>query len=286
LHLTGSKLGKLVWMRIGSGVVTVLCLLAASVLPAQSADVAKQIVDTMLAHQNDPGEHRNRYMYLSEERSERTGGHLWRERVIETSLGKVRLLVAEDGRTLSPQRAAAERGRLEALVSHPEAFQRHEQSMHDDELHAEQMLTLLHTAFLFDEPQMDGDDLRIHFRPDPAYQPKTLEERVLHAMTGAVLVDERTRQLHRVEALIPNDVVLGYGILGTIHAGSYFNTTHEIAPGNEWKPSVVNTAIEGKALLFKEIGKNQHVVNGEFKLLPPNLTLAEAVDMLEREQQM
>lgn len=261
-----------------------LCLLAASVLPAQNADVAKQIVDTMLAHQNDPREHRNRYMYLSEERSERTGGHLWRELVVETSLGKVRLLIAEDGRMLSPQRASAERGRLESVLAHPDAFQRRTQH---DELHVEQMmLALLDTAFLFDKPEMDGDDLRIHFRPDPAYQPKTPEDKVFHAMTGAVLIDERTRQLHRVEALVPNDVVFDYGFLGTIHAGSYFNTTHEIAPGNEWKPSVVNTAIEGKTLPLKEIEKNQHIVNGEFKLLPPNLTLAEAVDMLEHEQQM
>ena len=33
-----------------------------------------KIVDTMLAHESDPAEHRNKYMYLSEERSERTGG--------------------------------------------------------------------------------------------------------------------------------------------------------------------------------------------------------------------
>ena len=50
------------------------------------------------------------------------------------------------------------------------------------------MLALLRTAFLFDEPQAQGGDIRIGFRPDPTYQPKTIEEKVLHAMSGTVLV--------------------------------------------------------------------------------------------------
>jgi hypothetical protein len=159
-------------------------------------------------------------------------------------------------------------------------FRRREQSMKNDEEHAEQMLTLLHKAFLFDEPQPDGGDMRIGYRPDPAYQPKTMEEKVLHAMSGVVLVDERTMQLHRIEGKIPTDLSLGYGILGTIHAGSSFSTTHEMEPGGEWKNAVVNTAIEGKAMLFKEIGKTEHVVHSEFTQVSDNISLAEAVALL------
>jgi hypothetical protein len=43
-----------------------------------------------------------------------------------------------------------------------------------------------------------------------------MEEKVLHAMSGTVLVDERTNQLHRIEGKIPADVNLGYGLLGTV----------------------------------------------------------------------
>jgi hypothetical protein len=222
-------------IRVGRSAVVLLGLLAAGPLRAQNSDAARRIVDTMLAHEGDPGEHRLKYMYLSEERSERTGGHLWRERVVETAAGKVRILLAEDGKPLSPERAAAERARLADVVAHPDAFQRREQAMKNDEQHAEQMLALLHKAFLFDEPRTDGSDVRIAYRPDPAYQPKTMEEKVLHAMSGAVLVDERTKQLHRIEGKVPSDVSLGYGLLGTVHAGSSFSTTHELEPGGEWK---------------------------------------------------
>src|SRR5277367_531601 len=252
-------------MRVGRFAMVLLGLLAGGAVRAQSLTDAQRIVETMLAHEGDPAEHRNMYLYMSEERSDRTGGHLWTERVVETSMGKVRLLLAEDGKPLSAARQAAEKAKLEDIAAHPEAFQKHEQAMKNDEVHAEEMLALLHKAFLFDEPRLEGGDLRIGYRPDPAYQPKTMEEKVLHAMSGAVMVDEKTLQLHRIEGKIPADVSLGYGLLGTIHAGSSFSTTHEMEPGGEWKDAMVNTAIEGKAMLFKEIGRNERMVHSEFK---------------------
>ncbi len=273
-------------MGVGRGAVVLLGLLTVGAVRAQSADVprssdaARRIVDTMLTHEGDPAEHRLKYMYLSEERSERTGGHVWTERVVETPMGKVRLLLAEDGKPLSAERQAAERAKLADIAAHPDAFQKREQAMKNDEQHAEQMLALLHKAFLFDEPRPEGGDLRIGFRPDPAYQPKTMEEKVLHSMSGVVLVDERTKQLHRIEGKIPADVNLGYGLLGTIHAGSSFSTEHEMEQGGEWKDALVNTAIDGKAMLFKEIGRNEHVVHSEFKRMSDSINVADAVALL------
>jgi hypothetical protein len=275
-------------MGVGRNGVVLLGLLAVGAVQAWSADigrssdVARRIVDTMLTHEGDPAEHRLKYMYLSEERSDRTGGHVWTERVVETPLGKVRLLLAEDGKPLSAERQAAERAKLADIAAHPDALQRREQAMKNDEQHAEQMLALLHKAFLFDEPRTEGNDLRIEFRPDPAYQPKTMEEKVLHAMSGVVLVDDRTKQLHRIEGKIPADVNLGYGLLGTVHAGSSFNTEHEMEQGGEWKEALANTAIEGKAMLFKEIGRNEHVVHSDFKRMSDNINVADAVALLVR----
>ena len=273
-------------MGVGRSAVVLLGLLAVCAVRAQSSDTARssdaarRIVDTMLTHEGDPAEHRFKYMYLSEERSERTGGHLWTERVVETERGKVRLLLAEDGKPLSPERQAAEKAKLKDIAAHPDTFQKREQAMKNDEEHAEQMLALLHKAFLFDEPRPEGSDLKIGFRPDPAYQPKTMEEKVLHAMSGVVLVDERTNQLHRIEGKIPADVSLGYGLLGTVHAGSSFSTEHEMEQGGEWKDALVNTAIDGKAMLFKEIGRNEHVVHSEFKRMSDSVNVADAVALL------
>ena len=268
-------------MRVKIG--TLLCLLvAACIARGQSSGTARQLVDRMLAHENNPGEHRNLYTYFSEERSERTGGRLWRERVVETAMGRIRLLLTEDGQPLNSSRLEAERAKLREIVAHPDAFMKHEQMARGDELHAEQMLLLLRKGFMFDEPKTEGKDLKIGYRPDPSYKPQSLEERVLHAMVGVILVDGRTQELHRMEGRVPEDVNLGFGLLGTIHAGSGFSSSHEAAPGNEWKASVIDTAINGKAMLFKAIGKNEHTVYTDFKLVPEDINLAQAVEMVQR----
>jgi hypothetical protein len=72
------------------------------------------------------------------------------------------------------------------------------------------------------------------------------------------------------------------GLLSTVHAGSSFNTTHEMEPGGDWKDAIMNTAIEGKAMLFKEIGRNEHVVHSDFVQLRQDLSLAQAVELVER----
>src|SRR5271168_4872604 len=135
-------------MCVGRWAIVLLGLLAAGAARAQSSTDARRIVETMLAHEGDPAEHRLKYMYLSEERSERTGGHLWTERVVETAMGKVRLLLAEDGKPLSKERQQTEKAEPVDMAAHPDVFRRREQSMKNDEEHAEQMLTLLHKAFL------------------------------------------------------------------------------------------------------------------------------------------
>ena len=62
------------------------------------------------------------------------------------------------------------------------------------------VLVLLPKAFLFDSPQPEGDCLRVHYRPNPDYQPTSLEERVLHSMSGMVIIDAKTLRLREIEA--------------------------------------------------------------------------------------
>src|ERR1700679_3365590 len=111
-------------MRMGmrAGVVAV-SLLATGGLEAQSSQAARHVVDTMLLHVGNASEHSNLYMYMSEERSDRTGGHLWTEGVAETSVGKVRLLVAEDGKPLNTERATGEKARPGIISEHADGLQ-------------------------------------------------------------------------------------------------------------------------------------------------------------------
>jgi hypothetical protein len=246
---------------------------------------AQQIVTTMLANEDVAAQHRDHYAYLSKERSDRTGGHLWTEKVVETNAGKVRMLLEEDGQPLSADRIAQERGRLAVVVADPEAFQRKEQALRDDEAHARTMLTLLPKAFLFGNVRQQSDELLIDFRPNPDYQTQSLEERVLHGMSGSMMIDAKAMRLHHIEGRMPTDLSIGFGLLATIHAGSSFATSRDptsISATPEWKTTLIDSAIDGKAILFKSIARNEHAEHSEFIRVPNDMSVAQAVALAEQ----
>ena len=241
----------------------------------------------MVAQENEAEQHRERYEYLSEERSERTGGHLWRELVAETSAGKVRYLLAVDGQPLTGDKLAAERARLAETAAHPDAFARREQTLKNDEQHAREMLNLLPKAFLFENPRQEGSYLRVDFKPNPAYAPQSMEERILHGMVGSVVVETGKMRLRELDGRLPEDVNIAFGLVATIKAGSHFSTTREpvhTGPvyGTEWKTQSLDTDVTGRAIFFKAIGKQEHAEHADFKILPPDITVAQAVALVEK----
>jgi hypothetical protein len=254
---------------------------AAADVPRQSA-VAQQLVTVMIANEDAAAQHVDHYAYLSQERSDRTGGHLWTEKVVETNAGKVRMLLAEDGQPLSPERIAEQRGLLAAIVADPAAFARRSQAIKDDELHSRQMLKLVSRAFLFGDVRPEGGYLRIDYHPNPDYQPQSMEERVLHGMEGTLLIDPAAMRLHYIDGRLPEDVSIGFGLLATIHAGSSFATTRDRLGQPDWKTTLVDTAINGKVIFFKSIAKNEHTVHSNFVRVPNDLTVAQAVAIAEQ----
>ena len=259
----------------------VLAVLSCGTAVAQIAPPMETMA-TLLAHERSAAENKGLFAYVAKERSERTGGHLWTEKVVETRAGKVRMLVAEDDVPLSAERIGQERGRLAGIVADPAAFARKEQALKNDELKAKQMLELLPKAFVFENPRLEGGFERMDYRPNPAYQPQNLEERVLHSMVGSLLVDPKAVRLRELDGRLPEDVSIGFGILATIHAGSRFRTERQPTSTGEWKTTLIDTDINGRAIFFKAISRKQHTERSEFREVPADTTVVKAVELVER----
>jgi hypothetical protein len=237
------------------------------------------LVQEMVAHEDDDSAHRDRYEFVSKERSERTGGHLWTERVVETSQGRVRRLIAVDGQPVSAERDHQERARLQAIVVNPSAFLRSEQTEMGDEKHSRQMLDMLPRAYLFDHVRLENGVWRMDFHPNPAYSPTSLEERVLYGMSGWVAIDEQQQRMIHIEGKLPQDVSIGFGFLATIHAGSQFSSDRRDM-GGHWRTVHVLSDIRGRAALFKTLARNSEVTRSEFVYLDSGTSIAQAVELL------
>jgi len=255
-------------------------LCAATSFAVAGAQTAKQIVQTMMVNERYAAEHKSHFEYVSRERSERTHGQMWTERIVETPQGRVHDLLAVDGNPVSAQVEAQERGRLAGDAAHPEDMVKREAAELSDENHARQMLDLLGRGFLLENLRADGPDWHIDFRPDDAFSPDSTEEKVLHGMTGYLLVGRRSMRLRHVEGRLPADVSIGFGLLATIKAGSSFTTTKEEFDG-QWRTVRTVSDIRGKAALFKSLSRSQDVTRGEFRRVPDDLSVAQAVVMAE-----
>ncbi|WP_263411034.1 hypothetical protein [Terriglobus tenax] len=231
----------------------------------------------VVANERAALQHKPPYLYTSFERSDRTGGKLWKERVAEVAEGRVRYLLEEDGKPLDAARQQAELAKLKKIATDPAAFIRAEQARKNDEKHAQQMLELLPHAFLFELAGTDGRYTRILYKPNPDYAPQNYEERVLHGMSGSMLVDTQEIRLHSLEGKLNDDVSFGYGLLATIHSGSNFSTQRDEVGQGVWKTVKVETHIDGRAIFFKTIGRQQVSNHEAFKPLPAETTLAQAV---------
>ncbi len=239
-----------------------------------------QVVSAMIAQEDDTAAHRDTYEFLSKERSARTGGQVWTERVVETSFGRVRFLLAVDGKPLNAEQEGVERGRLAGIVADSEAFLSKERAQKEDETSARKMLDLLPKAFVFDNVRLKDGVWTMDFHPNPEYSPHGMEERVLCAMSGTVVIDASQERLMHVEARLPQDVSIGFGILATIKAGSHFSSDRADEDGH-WRTVHVLTEVQGKAVLFKSVGKQTEVTRSEFRYLQPGMTVAQAVALAE-----
>ena len=253
---------------------------AAGVAGADQAEPQspQQLVGEMVAHEEEP--HKDCYEYLNQERSDRTGGHLWTERVVETSKGKLRLLLAEDGKPLGADRAQAERAKLDAIAANPAAFERAEATSNNDEVHARQMLDSLPKGFLLEHVALNDNVWRVDYRPNPAYSPSTMEEHVLHGMSGWFTIDARDMRLVHIEGRLAQDVTMGLGLIN-IRAGSSFASDRADEDGR-WRTVRVQTDIRGRALLFKTISRSSDVTRSEFHYLDQTTTVPQAVALLEK----
>jgi hypothetical protein len=274
-------------VRLGLvGSVMTVVVMGAGRQSVRAADLqsagAKDLVQKMVTVENAEALRKGRFEYLSKERSERTGGQLWTERVVETSAGKVRRLVEADGKPLTAEQVAAEKAKLDGIAADPEGFRRRSQAVKDDEKHAKEMFGLMGKAFVFEGMRQDGEFVRIEFKPDPNYAPQSMEERVLHGMVGTVWIDSKSSRLRRLEGRLPADVSIGYGLIATVKAGSNFATERAPVMGDEWKTSLVDTDITGRAIFFKAIGKKEHSEHTDFVQMAGDVTVAQAVALLEK----
>jgi hypothetical protein len=258
----------------GGRVALTLTLLAATAWPQEPGLIEKVAANEVAARQTRP-----HYFYVSEERSARTGGHLWKENVVETTDGPLRRLIAIDNRPLTPDEAAAEQRRIDSLVSNPDQFRRQNQAHKDDEDRATQLLQMLSSDFVLTPDGEANGCLRFNFQPKPNFRPASYQERVAHEMEGTISLKRAEDRLCTLDAKIVRPVEFGFGMLGHIDQGGHFSLARKQVDAMNWKSDHISVHINGRILMLKSLAQDQDAVRTGIRVVPKDLTLAQAAQL-------
>jgi hypothetical protein len=250
-------------------------------VPAQDSQplTADQLVRQMEVVEAAAKDERQLFVYRSKERSVRTGGKMWDELVVESSDGRIRRLLAIDGKPLSPPAQTAEDNRLKNLLKHPEEYRREGAALKEDEDRLAKLLQQVPKLYVFRIDGVDGDCTRVTFEPNPQFQEQTFQDRILHAMRGVLFIHKGNHRLCGMDAHLAYTVEFGFGLLGKVNVGSQFSVRREqILPG-QWKNVKINVHVDGRILLLKSVAREEDAAHFDFKPVPQDITPAQASAM-------
>jgi hypothetical protein len=251
-------------------------------LPAQARQdlSAIQIVNQMVQAESSAWKNRQHFLYRQEEKSNRTKGHLWKELVVETSDGPMERLISEDGKPLSSNQEKAEDRRITYLVNHPDEFRRETQRRRNDEARMPELLRELPRIFLFKTVGYSGDYARIAFQPNPSFQEKNYQDRVVHAMSGVLLIDTTDTRLCGLDVRLEHRVEFGFGLLGELSDNTHFSLAREeVSPGH-WEANKIRVHLDGTVLLLKSVSRDDDSSRDGFEPVAHDLTVAQAAAIL------
>ena len=238
-------------------------------------DLAGRVITNELRFQDD---HTN-WMYRLEKEQY---GKKEVEEIIETKEGSLSRLLSVNDRPLTAKQQEEEDQRVRELITSRSAKRKLQRALDADTLQGRRLFKMLPDAFVFNYAGGDGNLIKLRFRPNPNFDPPSLEARVFHDMEGEMWVDCKQERLAAFNGHLTQDVKFGLGLLGHLNKGGHFEVTQaEVVPGH-WDMTTMSVEMTGKALLFKSIGVQKRESRRDFHQVPDDLTLTQAADILGR----
>jgi hypothetical protein len=213
---------------------------------------------------------------------------------VETSEATAGMAIAYDGKPLTPEQRQYEQLRIERFVKNPEELRRKRAQEHEDAERTMRIVRALPDAFLYEYAgeEMGSNGIgsagkplvKLNLRPNPNYRPPSHVEDVLLGMQGYVLIDPERERIAAIDGTLFKEVSFGWGILGHLDRGGHFVVHQQAVEDDLWEISSMSLKFTGKILLFKSLAIDSTEVFSQFKRVATNLTFAQGVELLEKQQ--
>lgn len=249
-------------------VVSLFVLIGANTAVAQDAkQLVQQAVHTEL--NADRTDH-SKWLYYEVDRKPRNSVTQW---VAETDKGNLARVLKKGGQTFSTDQ---QREAMEQFIQDTGAQAKQRADDKHDDAQAAEMVKLLPDAFLWTQTGTNGNNITLHFKPDPDFHAPNREAKVFSAMEGDMEVDTASHRIASIKGRMVHDVKFGFGLLGRLKAGGTFDVERRETGHGVWQITTTHVHVHGRALLFKSISEQEDDVKSQFEELPGDISLQQA----------
>ena len=262
--------------RLTIALVLVVCIAA----PARDQSPplpAAELINEVVTNELTDRVLQRKWMYLIDKRE---GTQTLTEEQVETKDGPLYRVLAIDGTPLDPDQRQQDNARMDRLLHDPSQQLKSKRGHAEDEQKLETLMRLMPEAFLYDYDGVEGNLVRLKFRPNSNYNPPTYEARLAHSLAGTILIDSQQKRLAKLSGQLINRVEFGYGLLGHIDNGGTIEIGRiQVAP-SQWKTALINIQLSGRLVFFKTIDKQEYETRSDFRAVSGDLSLLEASQLL------
>jgi hypothetical protein len=254
---------------------------AAGLQDATTSYSAQEMVRRMVASEIAAQQHDHTKWHFFSKRQEDDGKVVVQEKV-QTVAGTLRRIVMLNGKPLSADELAKQSAKLEEYTRDSGAQEKRRREERADAEKARKMFEMFPEAFLYTNAGDDNGLVKLHFVPNPNFNPPTREAQVFHAMSGMLWIEPKQMRFAKMQASLMDDVKFGWGLLGHLdRGGTMLIEQKEIAP-EHWEIVHMDIDLKGKAVFFKSISVQQKEENYGFERVPDQMDVGTALAMLKR----
>jgi hypothetical protein len=190
---------------------------------------------------------------------------------------EVSTLVKKDGKPLSEEEQKKENEKVQKEIQDIEkreakkeakeekAKEEGKDKKEDDDVGIETFLR----ACQFVNPRRErfrGQDVLVFdFEPNPEFKPRKLAEKVVHELAGVIWVDEKARDVARLEAYFVGDFRFGGGVIANLQKGTSFVFEQAYLNNEVWLPTYEEAHVGVRVLLVKAFKVNEVTRYSDYK---------------------
>ena len=252
---------------------------------AQNPDPV-QLVKAAVANEIHATEHPPALMMYRLTKESKSGSQV--RDMIETRDGIVARMVSVNGRQLSPAERTADDQRLEYLATNPSEQAR---KRSDQQKETARFLTLIRALpeglfYTYDgTEQLHGrETVRLKFRPNAGFHTTSVETIIFRAAEGYIWIDSSEKRLAKFEGTQTSEINIGWGLLGHIDKGSKLQLEQHRLDDGQWRLNKLDLQGSGQIFFFKPVNMNQRQSAADFRPVPGDLNVAQAIELLKKQE--